>query len=174
MFIEDYVFVLTAGLVFCLVLSLATRAAAADYREEIPLWEDDAPGTEGRVNEEIVVNERVQKTHQPALTVHLPPHELATGAGVLICPGGGYHHLAIQKEGHQVADWLNTLGIAGFVLKYRPDARDRAVGVVPGFGPGGHAGVNPADDLAAFDRDEESLGIEIRLLLDHLDKAIRT
>ncbi|MBT4140886.1 MAG: alpha/beta hydrolase, partial [Candidatus Latescibacteria bacterium] len=57
---------------------------------------------------------------------HLPPRELATGAAVLVCPGGGYHHLAIQKEGHQVAAWLNTLGVAAYVLKYRLD-RDEAL-----------------------------------------------
>lgn len=67
----------------------------------------------------MVVNERVQKTHIPTLTAHLPPAELATGTAVLVCPGGGYRHLAINKEGHQVAQWLATCGIAAFVLKYR-------------------------------------------------------
>ena len=66
-----------------------------------------------------MVNERVQKTHNPILTAHLPPAELATGAAVIVCPGGGYRHLAINKEGHQVAQWLATCGIAAFVLKYR-------------------------------------------------------
>ena len=66
-----------------------------------------------------MVNERVQKTHNPTLTAHLPPAELATGAAVIVCPGGGYHHLAINKEGHQVGQWLATCGIAAFVLKYR-------------------------------------------------------
>lgn len=92
----------------------------------IPLWESDAPGTEGRANEEEIVNERVRKVHQPDLTIHLPPSELATGTGILVCPGGGYHHLAINKEGHQIANWLNTLGVAAFVLKYRLD-RDEAL-----------------------------------------------
>ncbi len=87
----------------------------------IPLWKTHAPGTEGRKNEEEIVNERIRKVHQPDLTVHLPPRELATGTGILVCPGGAYHHLAINKEGHQIANWLNTLGVAAFVLKYRLD-----------------------------------------------------
>lgn len=94
--------------------------------DEIAIWDGDAPGSEGRVNEEEVVNERVRKVHQPSLTVHLPPRELATGAAVLVCPGGGYHHVTIYKEGHQVAAWLNTLGVAAYVLKYRLD-RDEAL-----------------------------------------------
>jgi acetyl esterase/lipase len=61
----------------------------------------------------------VSNVVQPALTVYLPPSEKATGAAVLICPGGGYARLSIDKEGHDVARWLNTLGVAGLVLKYR-------------------------------------------------------
>jgi glycosyltransferase involved in cell wall biosynthesis/acetyl esterase/lipase len=53
------------------------------------------------------------------LTVYLPPAERASGAAAVICPGGGYAAVTIDKEGHDVARWLTTLGIAGFVLKYR-------------------------------------------------------
>lgn len=56
---------------------------------------------------------------QPTVTVYLPPKTSANGTGIVICPGGGYQHLAIDKEGHDVARWLNTIGIAGLVLKYR-------------------------------------------------------
>ena len=111
--------------------SAGPGAAPASSRSEteFPVWPGVAPGSEGRANEEVVVNERVQKTHQPTLTAHLPPAELATGAAVIVAPGGGYHHLAINKEGHQVAQWLATLGVAAFVLKYRlgpGDGRDEA------------------------------------------------
>jgi len=51
--------------------------------------------------------------------VHLPPADKATGAAVVICPGGGYGGLAMSYEGHDVARWLNKLGVAGIVLKYR-------------------------------------------------------
>jgi len=144
----------------------AALSAAASNVSEVAVWDGPAPGTEGRANEEEVVNERVRKVHQPLLTVHLPPRELASGAAVLILPGGGYRHLAIEKEGHQIAAWLNTLGVAGIVLKYRLDReealadalqamkviRDRAsdwavdpkeVGVM-GFSAGAHLSVNLA------------------------------
>src|SRR5712671_6947884 len=50
---------------------------------------------------------------QPSITVYLPSKAAATGMAIVICPGGGYSHLAIDKEGHDVARWLNTIGIAG-------------------------------------------------------------
>ncbi|MHC4619752.1 MAG: alpha/beta hydrolase fold domain-containing protein [Planctomycetota bacterium] len=56
---------------------------------------------------------------RPTLTLYLPPPEKNTGAAVVICPGGGYRGLAINHEGRQVAEWLNSFGVAGLVLKYR-------------------------------------------------------
>jgi acetyl esterase/lipase len=55
----------------------------------------------------------------PGIHIHLPKTEKADRAAVVICPGGGYGGLAISYEGHDVARWLNTLGVAGIVLKYR-------------------------------------------------------
>ncbi|MCU0248431.1 MAG: alpha/beta hydrolase [Bryobacter sp.] len=55
----------------------------------------------------------------PGCCVYLPPAGTANGTGVVICPGGGFRILAIDKEGIDVARWLNTLGVAAFVLKYR-------------------------------------------------------
>jgi acetyl esterase/lipase len=54
----------------------------------------------------------------PVLIPYLPPKEKATGAAIVICPGGGYRNLA-EHEGRPVAEWLNSIGMAGFVLKYR-------------------------------------------------------
>jgi acetyl esterase/lipase len=56
------------------------------------------------------------------LSIYLPDRARATGAAVVICPGGGYGFLAVDHEGVQVAEWLNSLGIAGLVLKYRHNA----------------------------------------------------
>jgi acetyl esterase/lipase len=54
----------------------------------------------------------------PTLTPYLPPKEKMSGAAIIVCPGGGYTHLA-DHEGRPVAEWLNSLGITAFVLKYR-------------------------------------------------------
>jgi acetyl esterase/lipase len=66
-----------------------------------------------------VIDRSITNVRQPSVTVYLPIRESATGTGIVICPGGGYQHLAIDKEGHDIAKWLTTIGIAGLVLKYR-------------------------------------------------------
>lgn len=75
--------------------------------EPIVLWPDGAPGAAGKEPVDI-----------PTLTPYFPPASKATGAAIIVCPGGGYSHLA-DHEGRPVAEWLNTLGITAFVLKYR-------------------------------------------------------
>jgi acetyl esterase/lipase len=66
-----------------------------------------------------VIDRSISNVSQPTVTVYLPAKEKANGTAIVICPGGGYQHLAIDKEGHDVARWLNSIGIAGIVLKYR-------------------------------------------------------
>ncbi len=66
-----------------------------------------------------IVDRAISNVSQPAVTVYLPPKDKANGTGIVIAPGGGYQHLAIDKEGHEVARWLNTIGIGAIVLKYR-------------------------------------------------------
>ena len=89
---------------------------------EIPLWPDIVPPARA---EKIVERGRFRPDRSlrdvavATLTVHLPPAERASGAAVVICPGGGYAGLTIDKEGHDVARWLTRLGAAGIVLKYR-------------------------------------------------------
>jgi acetyl esterase/lipase len=76
--------------------------------QKILLWPQGAPGAVG--------NEEKDK---PSLTVYLPAEDKANGAAVVVCPGGGYGALAMDHEGKQVAEWLNSIGVAGFVLQYR-------------------------------------------------------
>jgi acetyl esterase/lipase len=59
----------------------------------------------------------------PTITLHRPPKDQDTGAAVLICPGGGYWNLYWQLEGEEVADWLNSIGVTGIILKYRVPRR---------------------------------------------------
>jgi acetyl esterase/lipase len=75
--------------------------------QPIKLWPQAAPGAIGSEPADV-----------PTLTPYLPPRERATGAAIVICPGGGYQMLA-DHEGRPVAEWLNTIGVAAFVLKYR-------------------------------------------------------
>jgi acetyl esterase/lipase len=76
-------------------------------QKTILLWPTGAPGALGDAD-----------TDKPALTVFLPA-ENPTKTGVVVAPGGGYQHLAMEKEGFAVARWLNEHGVAAFVLKYR-------------------------------------------------------
>jgi len=68
----------------------------------------EAPGALGTQDED-----------RPTLTPYVVPAARSTGTAVIVCPGGGYQHLAMEKEGEQVALWLNSLGVTAFVLKYR-------------------------------------------------------
>ncbi|MEN6479974.1 MAG: alpha/beta hydrolase [Anaerolineales bacterium] len=81
-----------------------------------------------------VVNRIVRYVSEPTLTVFPAPADRATGAAMIVAPGGGMMLLAIDKEGYDVAQWLNTLGVTAVVLKYRvrPDAhRDMATPIHP-------------------------------------------
>jgi len=88
------------------------------------LWPNGAPGSEGQTAEETVrvtpQGEHVVATiHKPSITVFLPEKSKATGAGVVIAPGGGHSELWMDHEGYNLAKWLADHGVAGFVLKYR-------------------------------------------------------
>lgn len=74
----------------------------------IRLWQGDAPGANGTAEFDV-----------PTITVFAAPKDSATGAAIVVCPGGGYGGLAMSYEGVDVAKWLNTFGVTGVVLKYR-------------------------------------------------------
>jgi acetyl esterase/lipase len=83
-------------------------------REFHLLWPDGAPGALG-----------TGAADQPRVTVYRAPPEGATGAAVIVCPGGGYARLASDHEGRQVGEWLNSFGVSAFVLQYRLGPRYR-------------------------------------------------
>jgi acetyl esterase/lipase len=98
--------------IVCLFLMLMTYSnPAVSEPQEILLWPDGAPYSENQ-----------DPADQPTLIIYQPSSEKATGTAIVVCPGGGYTHLAMDHEGHQVAEWLNTIGVAAFVLKYRHNA----------------------------------------------------
>jgi acetyl esterase/lipase len=105
---------LRVGLVLAFVVGMATLAGAQDWMAPVgtpkteTLWPNGAPGAVGRAEEDT-----------PTLTIYLPAKPQATGTGIVICPGGGYHGLAMDHEGHEVARWLTSRGIAAFIVKYR-------------------------------------------------------
>ena len=111
-----------------LFLAFGALALAAGH-EEIRLWPNGAPGSEGITAQEVSepstppkyqgLPARFTVTHYPSVYVFLPPKEKATGVAMIVAPGGGHSQLVIEKEGWEIADWLNSLGIAAFVLKYR-------------------------------------------------------
>lgn len=80
------------------------------------LWRDIGPEIESTVPLGIRMVRNVSK---PTLTVYLPDPEVATGTGIIVCPGGGFHFLSVDHQGIDVARWLNDRGIAAFVLRYR-------------------------------------------------------
>lgn len=94
-------------LIVVVALVIAGGALAQDPTN-ILLWPNGAPGAQG--------SDDIDK---PTLTIFLPVKNQANGTGIVICPGGSYRALAMNHEGRQVANWLNSLGIAAFVLKYR-------------------------------------------------------
>lgn len=104
----------------CLLL---TGLAATAQQKEILLWPGGAPGSEGKTGAEkirVVGNDQViSNIHHPSITPYLPVKEKATGAAVIIAPGGGHRELWITHEGYNVAQWLSERGIAAFVVKYR-------------------------------------------------------
>jgi acetyl esterase/lipase len=91
----------------------------------IPLWPGGAPGSEDWTQQEQVSVmpqgglKVVRNVSQPTLTAYLPEAATANGTAVIVCPGGAFHFLAYEHEGIQVANWLNSRGIAAFMLKYR-------------------------------------------------------
>ena len=90
-----------------ILLVTASISRAGEPKLEL-LWPAGAPGAKGTSDND-----------KPTLAISLPPEDKATGAAVVVCPGGGYGGLAMGYEGIDVGQWLNSHGIAAFVLKYR-------------------------------------------------------
>src|SRR6478672_5533856 len=94
-------------LLFVMILISFNTSFSYGQSAAMPIWPNGAPNAVGKESEDV-----------PTITPFLVK-EIATGAAVLVLPGGGYSHLSEIKEGSDVAKWLNSLGVSAFVLKYR-------------------------------------------------------
>lgn len=114
---------------FALLLALACAAPAADT---IKLWPGKAPGETKDIGEEKLIVpkkgqadvKRLGNVSEPTITIYALPKDKANGTVVLVAPGGGYNILAIEHEGTQTCEWLNTLGVTAVLLKYRVPRRE--------------------------------------------------
>jgi acetyl esterase/lipase len=107
------------------------------------LWPEGAPSAQG-----------TEDVDKPTLAAYVVPAGRGTGTAVIVCPGGGYQGLSMDKEGDQIAKWLNSLGVTSFVLKYR-------------LGPKYHHPVELGDAQRAI-RTVRSKASEYRLLPDRI------
>lgn len=120
----------------CVAMLIAANALAAQPAQFIDLWPATAPGEKGNLGEEkdttkptdgLVAGKRVIRlgnVSKPTLSLYRPAAEKDTGTTVLVIPGGGYHILALDLEGTEVCEWLNSIGVTAALLKYRVPKRD--------------------------------------------------
>jgi acetyl esterase/lipase len=128
-----------------LVVLLAGPAAVsgADKPQIVNVWPGKVPGETGQVGKEKFLEQKsrdrpvklLTNVSTPTLTIYRPARDKGTGASVLICPGGGYHILAWDLEGEEVAAWLNSIGVTGIILKYRVPRRPDQPKDKPPLGP---------------------------------------
>ena len=110
-------------LVLSCVLALPSLCVGVLPAQTVDIWPGVAPGSEHWTQQERTftgtpIGTVIQDVVTPTLTAYLPDSG-ATGAGVIIAPGGGFVALAMDLEGNDVARWLQRRGVAAFVLKYR-------------------------------------------------------
>ena len=115
---------------------LAAFCLVAEPLKPVALWPATAPGDKGGLPEEKDTSEpgkglvagrpliRLGNVSTPTLQIFRPAADKDTGASVLVCPGGGYHILALDLEGTEVCEWLNSIGVTGVLVKYRVPKRE--------------------------------------------------
>src|SRR5262245_15671072 len=107
-----------------LALLACGAAALAEEPPVVLLWPGGAPGSEGRTEPEKVRltpggDHVVSSVHRPSLTVYLPDAASATGAGIVVMPGGAHRELWMDHEGYRVGEWMSEDGVGAFDIRYR-------------------------------------------------------
>jgi acetyl esterase/lipase len=128
---------------FTLLCVLAIPALAADKPLVVDIWPGKPAGDDAeKIGEEKFIEIKsspdikwLTNVTKPQLVIYKPAKDKDTGVAVLICPGGGYHNLAWDREGEEVAAWLNSIGVTGIILKYRCPRRPGDVKGEPPAGP---------------------------------------
>jgi acetyl esterase/lipase len=102
--------------------------------EKVYLWPEEVPGEMEPKHDAVQTPDtsggviRLTDVTNPVLSIFEPEESNKNGAGIIIAPGGGYQILAIDKEGYEIAEWLNKLGYTAFVLQYRvPQKQEQAL-----------------------------------------------
>lgn len=120
----------------CVFLSCLVVTGAFAQSEPIRLWPGSAPDDPAGIPAEVAETSpadpatrtrpvtRVTNVTVPTITIYPPDPVLDTGAAAIVCPGGGYARLAMDKEGTEVCAWLNSIGVTGVLLKYRVPERE--------------------------------------------------
>ena len=129
-------FHMLAVMLVCCILLNPPHSNFAGEPEILSVWPSKAPGETKEIPAEMEVTKGgpkivagkpiylVTNVSKPELAVYRPNQDLNSGMAVIICPGGGHNLLAYDLEGTEIADWLNTIGITGIVLKYRVPFRN--------------------------------------------------
>jgi acetyl esterase/lipase len=114
---------------------LLAVAGAGGAPRTLDLWPGPAPGEQEAIGEEKDMTKptdnlvggkpviRLGNVSKPTITILQPPKDKNTGAAVVVLPGGGYHIVALDLEGTEVAEWLNSIGVTAVIVKYRVPRR---------------------------------------------------
>jgi acetyl esterase/lipase len=122
-----------ARVCFTLALTVSlTLCARGAEPKVVKLWPGKAPGETKDLGPEKYLEakkgqlevKRLTNVSEPTIAIYAPPGDKANGATVIVAPGGGYNILAIEHEGTQTCEWLNSLGVTAVLLKYRVPRRD--------------------------------------------------
>lgn len=135
----------------CLLLFNLVPICGAEKPLIVDIWpgqpaKDDAAKIEGEKFRDLIVNGKpyqvagkpttwLTNVTKPTLSIYKPAKEKDTGTAMLIAPGGGYHNLGWDVEGTEIAEWLNSIGVTGIILKYRCPRRPNDEKGVPPVGP---------------------------------------